>query len=222
MIVSGGDGTAGDSHVSVEISITSAGKIEFTASNGSSLLVDVTSSTAINDGIWHQVVCERLGTIWGIYIDGVSSGGTTQAMTVNFAAGTYFTIGSKHTLAQYFTGYLSDISISKGVSRLTAPSVGGSTPGYVVSGGPNPGSYCQAELLYYSFSGWVAGGTRYCYRDSSDWLIFFFDFGLWCIDHYSTYGGGLPLDYIFSMDPTPPLAGWVAGSSLVYNATLCP
>jgi hypothetical protein len=70
-------------------------------------------------GVWQHVAVTRSGTSMRLFVNGVQSG-TTQTVSTAYNLGvTSTTIGSQGNL-YYFTGYMDELRITKGVARYTA------------------------------------------------------------------------------------------------------
>jgi hypothetical protein len=68
---------------------------------------------------WTHVAATRRGTVWELYIDGVSQGTTTETSVA--AAGSTAYIGREPTnTARDWAGYINDLRITKGVARYTS------------------------------------------------------------------------------------------------------
>lgn len=79
-------------------------------------------STGVNviDGVWHHVALTRSGSTWTIWVDGISRGTGTAAVTIaDIAGGVY--IGADQNYVRRFSGYLSNLRIVKGDAVYTAP-----------------------------------------------------------------------------------------------------
>lgn len=74
----------------------------------------------LTNGSWHHIACERYGTLFTVYFDGVSVGTTTYAPAMA-NHGHILRIGrSGYTpLPQYYNGYIDELRISKGIARWT-------------------------------------------------------------------------------------------------------
>jgi hypothetical protein len=95
--------------------------------NGSSKLevafaypdVSASSTTTIANDTWYHVAMVRNGTSVKVYLNGVEemSGTSSGNMSNQYAyVGGYYNVGP----AEYFTGYVQDVRITKGIARYTA------------------------------------------------------------------------------------------------------
>ena len=71
----------------------------------------------VNDGVWHHVAVTRTNGSLSIYVDGTVRTTTTQTGTCSVSNSLY--VGFNYRDGQYFSGYLDDIRITKGVARYT-------------------------------------------------------------------------------------------------------
>jgi hypothetical protein len=98
--------------------LNSANGIYFNYTTGSAF-VDITfSTTNYNDGTWHHVAaCRASGTL-RMFVDGVSVG-TPTAVSQNLSSGQKTVVGYNAQDTQYYTGYIDELRITKGVARYT-------------------------------------------------------------------------------------------------------
>jgi hypothetical protein len=69
--------------------------------------------------VWNHVAIVRNGSTWTVSINGTSVGTATYSGTVNIPIGP-LEIGWAGTTDSYFTGYIDDLRITKGIARYTA------------------------------------------------------------------------------------------------------
>ena len=90
---------------------------------GSLWQVEQTSTTALSLNTWHHLAFVRNGNVFSLYIDGISSASTTQAITLvnNAEVLTIGTLGyTSGTFVNDFPGYIDDLRITKGIARYTS------------------------------------------------------------------------------------------------------
>ena len=98
--------------------ITKDGKIELASSlSGSKYDVDLFSTSSLMLNQWSHVAATRSGNLWKIFINGEEKGSVTSAITPYTRTGTTNIGGDTNT--NYFTGYIDDVRITKGVARYT-------------------------------------------------------------------------------------------------------
>ena len=120
-----GSGTAGMWRISNRLN--SANGIYFNYTTGSTF-VDLTfSTTNYNDGAWHHVAaCRALGTL-RMFVDGVLVGSPT-AVSQSLTSGQRINIGYQPQDGAYYTGYVSNLRVVKGVAAYTMNFTPLSTP----------------------------------------------------------------------------------------------
>ena len=120
-----GSGTAGMWRISNRLN--SANGIYFNYTTGSTF-VDLTfSTTNYNDGAWHHVAaCRALGTL-RMFVDGASLG-TPTAVSQSLTSGQRINIGYQPQDGAYYTGYVSNLRVVKGVAAYTTNFTPLSTP----------------------------------------------------------------------------------------------
>jgi hypothetical protein len=103
------------------LDITSS-QLQFLAGNGTTYFVNIIQSGTISTGVWHNVVVIRAGTVWTLFLDGVSVGTQTVSGTVssNTAPLIIGNATSAPTAGTYFNGYISDLRITNGAARYPA------------------------------------------------------------------------------------------------------
>lgn len=112
-----GNTTAGMWRVSIRLN--SVNGIYFNYSTGSTF-TDVTfTTTNYNDNTWHHVAVTRASNTLRAFVDGVQVG-SNVAITQSLTSGQKLYVGFQAQDSVYYTGYLDDIRITKGVARFTA------------------------------------------------------------------------------------------------------
>lgn len=97
----------------------SANGIYFNYTTGSAFTDLTFSTTNYNDGTWHHVAaCRASGTL-RMFVDGVSVG-TPTAVAQSLTSGQKIYVAYNVQDAQYYTGYVDDLRITKGFARYTA------------------------------------------------------------------------------------------------------
>jgi len=86
--------------------------------NGTTYTDTSFSTTNYNDGAWHYAAVVRVNGVLKAFIDGVRVG-ADQANTVNYTARRVL-LGAELVTPSYYTGYMDDVRITKGVARYAA------------------------------------------------------------------------------------------------------
>ena len=152
-----GGSTAGMWRVSNRLN--SANGIYFNYTTGSAFTDITFSTTNYNDGAWHHVAACRFAGTLKMFVDGVSIG-TPTAVSQSLTSGQKVYVGYNVQDAAYYSGYVSNLRIVKGVAAYT----NSFTP--PVSPLPNSQTYLPATgvtlptaLTAYAWGGGGAGGT---------------------------------------------------------------
>ena len=87
--------------------------------SGTSWTNDTTSTLTVNFNQWNHVAFVRSGNVFTRYINGVSAGGYTSAITLVNEA-TTLNVGANGNGSDKFTGYMSNVRIVKGTAVYTA------------------------------------------------------------------------------------------------------
>jgi hypothetical protein len=74
--------------------------------------------SAISSNTWYHWAFTRSGTDQKVFLNGTQTGSTYT--TARNYTDNNFTIGAKHDASEFFTGYQSDVRITKGLARYTA------------------------------------------------------------------------------------------------------
>jgi len=116
------------SDLGVLLAVLSTGAVYFGWCYGSSQ-ANITSATAlIKTGVWNHIAAVRIGSAFTLYINGVSRGTATSAVTINSAlftnVGRYSTEGATTSMI----GYISSLRIVKGVGVYTGAFTPPTTP----------------------------------------------------------------------------------------------
>ena len=108
-----GNTTAGMWRVSNRLN--SANGIYFNYTTGSAFADITFSTTNYNDGTWHYITVIRSSNTLLAFVDGVQIGST--AITQSLTSRQKLAVGYQAQDNQYFTGYIDDMRITKGVAR---------------------------------------------------------------------------------------------------------
>ena len=132
--------------------LDSTGYIRFFAQTEGTTIHNFSSSTAITYG-WHYVTLCKVGSTWGIYIDGIQVGYASDNSTDTYSG--VLSIGAQNTPNNYFEGYIDDVIIQKSNIFSAAP-VSGLTDTITVPTSPQvPDSN---TVLYLPLNGDMAEG----------------------------------------------------------------
>ena len=103
-------------------------KIEFSQKSGTSLYSVV--SNEISHSVWNHVVCQRSGSAYQLWVNGVLHMEVTGSIPTNTATDNKFYIGGNGTTTSSFSGYLDEIRIYKrGLSSENISYLGNNTYG---------------------------------------------------------------------------------------------
>lgn len=91
----------------------SAGNLIYGAGSGDRL----TGYGQVCDDAWHHIAITRFSGTVRLFIDGVQKDTTSNTTSINLT--TPITIGT-YSSSRYYTGYIDDLRITKGVARYTA------------------------------------------------------------------------------------------------------
>ena len=91
----------------------------FEVMSSASQLIKLDSTTYTNILDWHHYAIQRSGNVFSIYIDGISVASTTVSITMPDISAP-LEIGRWSGAGGYFTGWIDDIRITKGVARYPA------------------------------------------------------------------------------------------------------
>jgi len=76
-------------------------------------------TTTLSTNTWYHVAFVKSSNVYSLYLNGVSEGGTvTNATRINRP--TTVRVGGNQTAVFFFTGYIDDLRVTKGVARYTA------------------------------------------------------------------------------------------------------
>lgn len=95
--------------------LNASNKLAF-AQDGVAELVVSTGAVPINE--WVHVSASRAGNSLKLFINGVNDGQATNSTALNGSGSGY--VGSGWTAGLYFTGYIDDLRVTKGIARYTA------------------------------------------------------------------------------------------------------
>ena len=82
-----------------------------------------TTSSAINNGVWHDIAICRASGMLSIYVDGVASGSAVSHTQNLSTTNTYLAVGgqvSTRSPGYDFSGNIDELRVTKGVARRTA------------------------------------------------------------------------------------------------------
>lgn len=100
--------------------ITDTGALQANLStNGTSADIAITTSYAMSQNQWHHLALSRQGSSIRLFANGILVGSATNAAAL-FDGTSPLTIGYTDTSAWYFSGYIDDLRITKGVARYTS------------------------------------------------------------------------------------------------------
>ena len=138
--------------------------------NGNNIYTKATSTVSINQ--WSHIAFVRSGTTWTWYINGIASGSGTNSTAITFSTEpTYFGYGGQEFF-NYFSGYIDDFRITKGISRynanFTPPAAPLSLPGVItdLTKNKNLGTfingpvYSGGSLVFNGTSSYISLGTN--------------------------------------------------------------
>ena len=118
----------------------SNGYLTFATHDGSSFTDTTFNTVNYNDDVWHHFCVQRSSGTVTAYVDGISIG--TASVRTNLNAAKSIQIGREGYTPTYFTGYIQDLRIYKGVAKYTSdfvvpsrsPDILPDTPSGVVGG----------------------------------------------------------------------------------------
>jgi hypothetical protein len=84
--------------------------------HGSAQAYLVRSSVSIADGVWHRVLCQRVGAVLTVLVDGASSGRVAIPATLSIANTRPLRVGGPNfnTTSDMYHGYLDDVYAVRG------------------------------------------------------------------------------------------------------------
>jgi len=89
--------------------------IRFNAYNGGVLVASIDDVGVITDADWHHIALCKAGSSYRLYKDGLEIGSTSDSDTAAFQGDLY--IGAVGRPNHYFSGWMDEIRISKGITR---------------------------------------------------------------------------------------------------------
>lgn len=95
------------------------GTVYFTVSNGSAYIAQINSGSVIETNQWIHIAASRYSGTLTLWVNGVSAGSSAVSGAISSTSMTSY-IGRDPGGDTYFTGYLQDLRITKGVARYTA------------------------------------------------------------------------------------------------------
>lgn len=122
MIISGQINSATtELSTSVIFEITAAGFLRSYAFSGTTLIWNITGTTALSSNTWYHFAVCRSGTTVRIFVDGVIDGTATSVSAAVNSSSTTFSVGRGGEFNNlYWNGHLDDFRVTKGVARYTA------------------------------------------------------------------------------------------------------
>ena len=105
----------------INITSTSANNVGFLAgdTNNAAWEVSMSSTSNLSNDTWHHVAIVRSGNNFYLYLDGTQEGTASSSVTIADDTSNLI-IGSNEAGSSFFTGYISDLRITKGLARYTA------------------------------------------------------------------------------------------------------
>lgn len=120
---------AGPAAGAFTVRLTTNGTIRTTVSiNGSTAAADSTSTLTVNLNQWNHIAFVCNNNSYTRYINGASAGGFGGVYSLYYFSTYYVHIGGNGDGTQYFTGYIDEIRLTKGVARYTAAFVPNTFP----------------------------------------------------------------------------------------------
>jgi hypothetical protein len=112
-------GHSNDANNWVSLYLDTSYRCAFSVLSGGSVLVDFTSPSAMSVNTWTHVAISRVSNTWTIYVNGQGNSVTANQTIPDF--GSAVTVGAYrfNSQADYFTGYISNVRIVKGVAVYT-------------------------------------------------------------------------------------------------------
>jgi hypothetical protein len=109
-----------NTYYNMQIAISSTYKIGFALSStgGSWNITDSNGNIAISSSSWSHVALVRSGSNFYLFINGVLDVTATSTLSITTNSATQIKIGCNYQ-SNYFTGYLDEFRISKGIARWT-------------------------------------------------------------------------------------------------------
>jgi hypothetical protein len=116
------DGQSGAYYPQWWVSIGASNVLTAALGTGTSspTVTTINSAAPINLNQWYHIAFTRSGTTLRLFIDGALSNSATQAVTMTDGGRPLYIGYEPGTTPLYYTGYLDDIRITKGVARYTS------------------------------------------------------------------------------------------------------
>ena len=111
------------SYGSWQILVDTSGYPRFYASSAASswdVCSNLGGGVSISTGTWNHVAVTRSGTTFTIWVNGVSSGSTTNSSSLYYSASVPVTVGGMPDGTRSLDGYIDDARITTGLARYTA------------------------------------------------------------------------------------------------------
>jgi|GEM_PF-1038787 len=103
----------------VGLFFSAAGKLRLVASNSNTAYqIDMTGTVTMSINTWYHVAAVRSGNNWYLFVNGALDTSTTSSIVPYTGSGTT-NIGGD-TNANFFTGYIDDVRVTKGTGRYTS------------------------------------------------------------------------------------------------------
>jgi len=105
----------------ININSSVANKLGFVAgdTNTAAWEVSMTSTSDLSADTWHHIAIVRSGNNFYLYLDGTQEASVSSSVTIADDTSNML-IGVSDSASSYFSGYLSDLRITKGLARYTA------------------------------------------------------------------------------------------------------
>lgn len=108
------------SNVSFGLWWWSGGSLVFGYSTNGTSVTELTNSWSPSINTWYHIAVVRYGDTLTMYIDGVKLGDTKTISGSLYNSSAKLAIGVKYGGAEYYSGYIDEFRISKGVARWTS------------------------------------------------------------------------------------------------------
>jgi hypothetical protein len=162
--------------------------------SGVTWYTNITTSLTVAFNAWNHVAFVRSGNVFTCYINGVSAGTVTAAITLIYESAKSVNVGANGDGTYKFTGYMSEVHIVKGTALYTAAFTPPTAPVTAISNsrmllkGTNASVYdsmakndiitvgsCQLSTTQSKFGGssiYFGGAGNYLYSPSNSMLSF--------------------------------------------------
>ena len=123
------------------------GKFKFESANLNSGAAMITSSSVITVNAWSHVAVTRSGSLFNLFVNGISQGTYTDAAALSSTANQPLYIGMDPNGSAAYTGYIDDLRITKGYARYTSSFTPPTYEDPIVTGTVYDYNYPQVSLL---------------------------------------------------------------------------